>query len=51
MSYEQKQYVAARCYLAPPAADWFWKWGDSGKVLLWKDGQTIAFREELIAVL
>ncbi|MGD9127067.1 MAG: hypothetical protein PVH19_06780, partial [Planctomycetia bacterium] len=31
--------------------DTFWQWQDSGEVVTWADGKTIAFREELAAVL
>ncbi len=31
--------------------DTFWQWKDSGEVVAWADGRTIAFREELTAVL
>lgn len=37
-------------YLATPAGS-FWKWVDYGKVIAWKHGATVAFREELAAVL
>ncbi len=43
--------VAVRRYLSPPTTNWFWRWDEGGRVLVWQDGQTIAFREELIAVL
>lgn len=28
-----------------------WKWSDNGRVVLWADGSTVAFREEVLAVL
>jgi hypothetical protein len=34
-----------------PAPDTFWEWRDGGEVISWKDGTTIAFRDELRAVL
>lgn len=37
-------------YLSTPAGS-FWKWADDGKVVTWSHGSTIAFREELAAVL
>ncbi|KAF0239789.1 MAG: hypothetical protein FD180_5174, partial [Planctomycetota bacterium] len=36
----------ARAYLTPPALA-FWKWTDNGRVAVWTDGSTIAFREEV----
>jgi hypothetical protein len=36
----------ARAYLTPPALA-FWKWTDNGRVAVWTDGSTIAFREEI----
>ena len=41
---------AALKYLSVPAGS-FWKWMDDGKVVTWTHGATIAFREELGAVL
>ena len=40
----------AIAYLAP-SVDSFWRWSDDGQVLTWIDGKTIAFREEVEAVL
>jgi hypothetical protein len=42
--------AAIREYLIP-APDTFWEWRESGEVVTWKNGRTIAFREELRAVL
>lgn len=36
-------------YLRPPAGA-PWRWEDNGRALVWSDGATIAFREELLAV-
>ncbi len=36
----------ARAYLTPPAMAW-WAWNDGGRVAVWRDGATIAFREEI----
>jgi len=33
------------------APDTFWEWGEGGDVITWKDGRTIAFRDELRTVL
>jgi hypothetical protein len=33
-----------------PQAESFWRWGDNGEVLIWEDGATIAFREELVPI-
>ena len=40
----------ARDYLFSPTA-WFWGWADGGEVIAWRDGPTIAFRDELAIVL
>ena len=40
----------ARIYLAPPALS-FWKWSENGRVVVWQDGTTIAFRQEIVFVL
>ncbi|MDB5343288.1 MAG: hypothetical protein JWP89_1665 [Schlesneria sp.] len=37
-------------YLSTPAGS-FWKWVDEGRVVAWKHGATVAFREEVGAVL
>ena len=37
-------------YLTAPA-NVCWRWADQGTVLVWSDGSTIAFREEIAAVL
>jgi len=42
--------MSVREYLLP-APDTFWEWRDGGKVIAWKDGKTIAFREELRSIL
>lgn len=34
-----------------PCSDGFWEWRDGGEVIAWRNGQTIAFRGELVAVL
>ena len=34
-------------YLRAPA-NGFWRWAEGGQVLVWHDGSTIAFREEII---
>lgn len=44
------QIVAAQRYFAEPNPA-FWQWADDGEVVTTLDGETIAFREELIAVL
>ena len=41
---------AAMKYLSVPAGS-FWKWVDEGRVVAWKHGATVAFREEVGAVL
>lgn len=41
---------AAMKYLSTPAGS-FWKWVDEGRVVAWKHGATVAFREEVGAVL
>ncbi len=33
-----------------PHAEGFWRWEDGGNVVCWRDGATIVFREELIAL-
>ncbi len=43
-------HVAIRSYFAPPARS-YWRWTEGGTVAGWKDELTIAFREELLAVL
>lgn len=40
----------ARDYLVPPLFS-FWKWSPDGTVLCWRDGTTIAFRQELDAII
>lgn len=37
-------------YLRAPA-NGLWHWAEEGKVLVWKDGSTIAFREEIVQIL
>ncbi len=37
-------------YLRAPA-DGLWRWSDGGTVLVWRDGATIAFREEVLGIL
>ncbi|WP_166831242.1 hypothetical protein [Thalassoroseus pseudoceratinae] len=41
---------AIRNYLRP-ASDSFWKWTEDGEAIVWKDDRTIAFRQEVVAVL
>jgi hypothetical protein len=37
-------------YLRAPA-NGFWRWAEEGKVLVWRDGSTVAFREEIIQII
>src|SRR5262245_39736163 len=37
-------------YLRAPA-NGLWRWAESGSVLVWRDGSTVAFREEVIQIL
>src|SRR6476659_6464376 len=37
-------------YLRAPAGG-FWRWAEDGAVLVWRDGNTIAFREEIVEVI
>ena len=37
-------------YLRAPA-NGLWRWAENGAVLVWRDGATVAFREEIIRVL
>src|SRR6266511_4121532 len=37
-------------YLRPPA-NGLWRWAEDGAVLVWRDGGTIAFREEIAQLL
>src|SRR6266540_6714993 len=37
-------------YLRAPAGG-LWRWADNGAVLVWHDGSTIAFREEIAQIL
>lgn len=37
-------------YLRAPA-NGFWRWTENGSVLVWRDGDTIAFREEIIQII
>ncbi|HXJ71365.1 MAG TPA: hypothetical protein VNM37_00885, partial [Candidatus Dormibacteraeota bacterium] len=37
-------------YLRAPSSQ-LWRWTDGGTVVAWRDGTTIAFREELITIL
>lgn len=39
-----------RKYLIPPAGA-FWKWAEAGEVVVWNDGTTILFRQELAEIL
>ena len=45
-----KNFEEALRYLMPPA-DSYWRWDDQGAVVVWSNGSTIAFREELAKVL
>jgi hypothetical protein len=45
-----EDFVHARIYVAP-TTDSFWKWDEIGHAISWKDGETIAFRTEVAAVL
>jgi hypothetical protein len=42
--------LTIRRYLAPLPGT-FWHWGDAGTVVAWRDGETIAFRSEVVTVL
>src|SRR5262245_12876830 len=37
-------------YLRAPA-EGLWRWAENGAVLVWKDGSTVVFREELVQIL
>src|SRR5687768_14915450 len=37
-------------YLRAPA-NGLWRWAENGAVLVWRDGSTVAFREEIIQIL
>ena len=37
-------------YLHVPAGS-LWRWAENGSVLVWRDGSTIAFREEIVHIL
>ncbi|MEJ2435675.1 MAG: hypothetical protein P8Y53_21955, partial [Pseudolabrys sp.] len=37
-------------YLRAPA-NGLWRWAENGAVLVWRDGSTIAFREEIVQIL
>jgi len=37
-------------YFMPPE-NYFWHWADGGQVIEWRDGDTICYRDELIAIL
>ncbi|HTB83794.1 MAG TPA: hypothetical protein VK742_09090 [Candidatus Sulfotelmatobacter sp.] len=37
-------------YLRAPAGG-LWRWAENGAVLVWRDGSTIAFREEIVQIL
>jgi hypothetical protein len=39
-------HVRVRSYFAPPAKS-YWHWQEHGRVAVWNDGVTIAFREEI----
>ena len=40
----------AKKYFQAPQ-NYFWKWGDNGEVIEWKNGTTICYRDELIGIL
>lgn len=44
-------YRTALAYLSAPAHDSFWKWDFESEVVVWSNGSTITFREELAVVL
>src|SRR5215208_2873998 len=37
-------------YLRAPA-DGLWRWAEDGAVLVWRDGSTVGFREEIVPIL
>jgi hypothetical protein len=37
-------------YLRAPA-DGLWRWAENGAVVVWRDGSTVAFREEIVQIL
>ena len=37
-------------YFRPPE-NYFWRWADGGQVIEWQDGDTICYRDELLAIL
>src|SRR5215475_13523391 len=37
-------------YLRAPA-NGIWRWAENGAVLIWSDGSTIAFREEVVQII
>jgi len=47
MSAERQQAIA---YLRAPANK-LWRWDEDGAVVVWMDGTTVAFREELVQIL
>src|ERR1043166_7481638 len=47
MSIERQHAIE---YLRAPAGG-LWRWAENGSVLVWRDGETIAFREEVISLL
>jgi hypothetical protein len=38
-------------YNLKPPENYFWRWADRGKVIEWRDGDTICYRDELMAIL
>lgn len=44
-------YKTALAYLLAPAKDSFWKWDLDSEVVVWSNGSTITFRDELAVVL
>jgi len=45
-----ERHARARAYLSP-ASTALWRWSEDGRVVVWNDGRTIAFRQEVRAVL
>jgi hypothetical protein len=43
-------HIRAAFYLSPTLDQW-WRWEDSGQVLAWRDGSTIAFAAEVETVM
>ncbi len=45
-----KAVINTQKYFQAPK-NYFWRWGEQGNVIEWKDGLTIAYRDELIFIL